>query len=262
MVNDWREAGQAWGRAARDWAFLLEPYARRANEDLFDALGVGERTVLLDVACGSGFAVALAADRGASVAGLDASEELIAIARARCPQGDLRIGDMFALPFPDANFDVVTSFNGIWKGCDDALIEAARVVRPGGRVGITFWGPPKTLGLLPYFMVIASLSPTSHVDATLSQGDTGRPGIAEAMFRAAGLEVEERGTSQVTNEWPDLDVAVRALTAAGPSIPALEAVGADTLADAIHDAIAPLEEPGIGLRITSEFGWLTGRRPD
>ena len=48
----------------------------------------------------------------------------------------------------------------------------------------------------------------------------------------------------------------------GPLDPALQAVGADTLTDAIRDAIAPLEEPGIGLRITSEFGWLTGRRHD
>ena len=47
---------------------------------------------------------------------------LIAIARARTPEGDFRVGDMFALPFEDDSFDAATSFNGIWKGCEQALI--------------------------------------------------------------------------------------------------------------------------------------------
>ena len=173
---DWEEAGRAWGDRALDWAYLVEPYARRANETLFDQLGVGQGTRLLDIACGSGYAAALAAGRGAEVSGLDASQALITIARARTPGADLRVGDMFALPFGDSVFDVATSFNGIWKGCEDALAEARRVVRPGGMVGLTFWGAPKRMGLLPYFMTVAALSPSDHAEATINQGDTGRPG--------------------------------------------------------------------------------------
>ena len=47
---------------------------------------------------------------------------------------------MFALPFPGDSFDVATSFNGIWKGCEGALKEARRVLIPEGRIGLTFWG--------------------------------------------------------------------------------------------------------------------------
>jgi len=138
----WVESGRAWGERAADWAYLIEPYARGANDALFDRTGVGPGTELLDIACGSGYAASVAACRGATVSGLDASEAMIAIARARTPAGDLRVGDMFALPFDDDHFNVATSFNGIWKGCEAALIEARRVVRPGGLVGFTFWGPP------------------------------------------------------------------------------------------------------------------------
>ena len=175
----WVDSGRAWGARAADWAYLVEPYARPANDALFDQAQVGPGTRLLDIACGSGYAASVAAGRGAQVSGLDASEALIAIARARTPAGDFRVGDMFALPFGDASFDVATSFNGIWKGCEGALAEARRVVRPGGMVGFTFWGSPKRLGLLPYFATLVELSPDDHVAATINQGETGRPGVAE-----------------------------------------------------------------------------------
>ena len=258
---DWIESGRAWGDRAADWAYLMEPYARSANDALFDRAGVGSGTRLLDIACGSGYAASVAAGRGAVVAGLDASEALIAIARARTPDADLRVGDMFDLPFGDGQFDVATSFNGIWKGCEDALREARRVVRPGGLVGFTFWGAPKRLGLMPYFAALMELSPPSHVNATINQGETGRPGTAEQMLADAGLDFVERGTAQVVNEWPDLDLAVRAAASAGPSWPALQEVGYERFAEVIREAIRPLCTEGLGVRIISEFGWVIGRVP-
>lgn len=258
----WAESGQAWGERAADWAFLFEPYARRANDALFDRAGVGSGTRLVDIACGSGYAASVAADRGAEVAGLDASQALIAIAQARTPAGDFRVGDMFALPFADDTFDVATSFNGIWKGCEDALREARRVVRCGGFVGFSFWGSPKRLGLLPYFAALLELSPPDHADATLSQGDTGRPGVPEQMLGEVGLEFVDRGAAQVILELPDLDLTVRALAAAGPSWPALQHAGYDRFADAMRAAMSPLYIEGTGVRIISEFGWVIGQVPD
>ena len=236
----------------------MEPYSRPANDAVFDRLDLRPGTRLLDVACGSGYATMVAAGRGAIVAGLDAAEQLLEIARTRTPDGDFRVGDMFALPYDDASFDVATSFNGIWAGCEAALLEVTRVVKPAGLFGMTFWGSPKRLGLLPYFMTVAALSPPSHVDATLGQAETGRPGVAEAMFETAGIAVLERGKSTVVNEWPDMEIAVRALTAAGPSVPAIEEVGVDRFTAELSAALAPLEDAH-GVRITSEFGWLIGR---
>ncbi|MGO8862828.1 MAG: class I SAM-dependent methyltransferase [Acidimicrobiales bacterium] len=253
--HDWLEAGEAWGDRATDWAYLWEPYARSANRAVFDQLAVADGTRLLDIACGSGFAAHLASERGAAVSGIDASEGLVTIARARTPKADFRVGDMFALPFPDASFDAATSFNGIWKGCEAALLEARRVLVPGGRLGLTFWGRFEHLGLMPYFVKVIELSEASHAAANVEHGDTQNE--IEDMLRATGFERLERGTVTVVNEWPDTEIAVRALVAAGPSVPAIRAVGLDDFCDALRSVIEPMQVPGIGIRITSEFDWIT-----
>lgn len=193
------------------------------------------------------------------MSGLDASERLIAIARARTPEGDFRVGDMFELPFADDSFDVATSFNGIWKGCEGALSEARRVVRPGGMVGLTYWGSLETMGLLPFFMAVMALSPTDHAEAVASQGET--QGAAHEMFDDVGIEVVGQGTVTITNEWPDLDLAVRALASTGPAWPALQAHGEGVFRDVVGDALAPFLTEDAGVRVSSDFGWTTGRVP-
>jgi ubiquinone/menaquinone biosynthesis C-methylase UbiE len=253
--HGWEEAGEAWGDRATDWAYLWEPYARSANQIVFDQLAVASGTRLLDIACGSGFAAHVASERGAAVSGIDASEGLVTIARARTPEADFRVGDMFALPFPSSSFDAATSFNGIWKGCEAALLEARRVLVPGGRIGLTFWGRLEHLGLMPYFVKVIELSEATHAASNIEHGDTRN--VIEDMLTATGFERLERGTVTVINEWPDTEVAVRALVAAGPSVPAIRAVGLDEFCDALRSVFEPMQVPGIGIRITSEFDWIT-----
>ncbi len=255
-AKDWEEAGRGWGARALEWAYLFEPYARPANELLLDRLGIEEGDRLLDIACGSGFAAHLAAERQAKISGLDAAEALVTIARTRTPSGDFRVGDMFELPYADGSFDVATSFNGIWKGCEGALREARRVLVPDGRLGLTFWGRYERLGLMPYFLKVLELSPPEHGAANMEHGDTGRQGVVEGMLAATGFALAERGTVDVVNEWPDSDTAVRALAAAGPSVPAIEAVGYEAFCDGLHEVISPLSDRDVGIRIVSEFGWI------
>jgi hypothetical protein len=112
--------------------------------------------------------------------------------------------------------------------------------------------------LLPYFATLLELSPADHVDATLNQGDTGRPGVAEEMLADTGLEFVDRGTAQVINEWPDLDLAARALASAGPSWPDLRRAGYDRFAEAIREAVRPMYTVGLGcpdrLRVRLDHG--------
>ncbi len=97
-----------------------------------------ERT--LDLGCGVGRHVRLFAKEGFSSHGLDGSESGIAFTRdAAAHEGlsvDLRVGDMTALPYEDAVFDYVLSFNVIYHGdrtvVAQAISEIRRVLKPGG----------------------------------------------------------------------------------------------------------------------------------
>ncbi|MBL0748188.1 class I SAM-dependent methyltransferase [Nocardioides baculatus] len=88
----------------------------------------------LDVGCGSAGNTAVLRDAGWQVTGLEYSPAAAALARSR----DLSIvrGDARRLPFPDASFDLVMSTD-MWEHIDEddrVAAEAARVLRPGGRL--------------------------------------------------------------------------------------------------------------------------------
>jgi demethylmenaquinone methyltransferase/2-methoxy-6-polyprenyl-1,4-benzoquinol methylase len=94
----------------------------------------------LDLACGTGD-IAFALDaRGARTVGLDITPRMIDLARAKHLPGragsgpGFLVGDMMALPFADATFDVVTTGYGIRNvpTIAPALAEIRRVLRPGG----------------------------------------------------------------------------------------------------------------------------------
>ena len=129
--------GKFWGAAPRDWA-ENEEMCLPFYEALFEAAAVTAGTRLLDAGCGAGVALSVAAARGATASGIDASDGLLSVARERGPAADLRHGDLEALPYPEGAFDVVTAFNSVGFAADPvaALREAKRVTRPGGTVGL------------------------------------------------------------------------------------------------------------------------------
>jgi SAM-dependent methyltransferase len=128
----WTMVDEGWGRKAADFSTLSELGNCREYVAMHHLLGVDAGDRLLDVACGSGLAIELARLRGALCSGIDASARLVAVACDRNPGSDIRVGDMHALPWDQASFDVVTSFRGIWGTTPDAVAEIRRVLRPGG----------------------------------------------------------------------------------------------------------------------------------
>jgi demethylmenaquinone methyltransferase/2-methoxy-6-polyprenyl-1,4-benzoquinol methylase len=103
-----------------------------------DLARVGPGSRALDVATGTGDLAIELAGRGASVVGLDFSERMLELARAKAPAIEFVQGNALELQYPDASFDAVTVGFGArnFSDLDRGLAELARVTRPGGRVVI------------------------------------------------------------------------------------------------------------------------------
>jgi len=119
---------------------------------LVDAAGVQAGDRVLDVAAGSGNAAIPAALRGASVVASDLTPELLETGRPHAAREGVELewveADAEALPFGDAEFDVVLSCVGVMFAPfhQPAADELVRVARPGGRIGLINWTPEGFIG--------------------------------------------------------------------------------------------------------------------
>lgn len=220
----WLTVDEGWGRRAAEFASLSEPANCREYVALHQLLGLGSGDEVLDLACGSGLALELVAARGASGSGIDASGRLVAIARDRMPDADIRVGDMNQLPWDDASFDMVTSFRGIWGTTPHAVSEARRVLRPGGRIGLTVWGHIKastgSWALRPFL-----LADPEKVAGQARMVALGRPGAGEVVLSQAGFVRVRRHEIPFAWEFADPAAYARALASTGPAYEAILAVG-------------------------------------
>ena len=122
---------------------------------LVETTGVDTDDHVLDVGCGTGNVAITAANRGATVTGVDITPSMLERARtnatiADTDEIDWYEGDAVDLPFEENAFDVTLSAIGHMyaEPPDAAARELLRVTRPGGRVGFTSWTPTSLLPVL------------------------------------------------------------------------------------------------------------------
>lgn len=150
-------------RSARNAAAELYFATQAANWDRIRALHVAEETVeraileavgpgpfraVLDLGTGTGRMLELLAPRADRAVGIDASHAMLNVARTRMERSglrnvQLRKGDLYALPVERDGYDLVV-VHQVLHYLDDparALREAARVLRPGGRVLVVDFAP-------------------------------------------------------------------------------------------------------------------------
>jgi ubiquinone/menaquinone biosynthesis C-methylase UbiE len=149
---------EAKARAAATYNSAADSYDNPANSfwarfgrKTMERLQLEEGAKVLDVCCGSGASAIPAAETvgpKGSVLGIDLAENLLERARVKAAEKELnniefRVGDMLNLKLPEAHFDAVVCVFGIFFVPDmpAAVRSLWHVLRPGGKLAITTWGP-------------------------------------------------------------------------------------------------------------------------
>lgn len=179
----------AWYAESADEGFWARHWARYAHNGYYgyaerlhleeDELG---RLILrhlpkagrhLEAGCGAGFWVAALANRGFDIEGIENSEELVQLVNSKAPHLRVRCSDALCIDIAEGTYDSYLSFGVVEhreSGPHPFLLEAARVLRPGGTllVSVPYFGPLRRfraglrlyesrLPALPFFQYAFSL---------------------------------------------------------------------------------------------------------
>ncbi len=251
--------GPLWGARPADWA-LSEDQQIPTYEAALERTGLESGQRVLDIGCGAGAFLRLVAARGGVPYGLDASEALVAFARTRLPEADLRVGEMEELPWEDSTFDLVTGFNSFFFANDmvAALREAGRVARPGAAVVIQVWGAHERCDLEAMKQVARPFLPPRPPDAP-PDPDLSRPGALRALAVEAGLAPEDGFDATWAFEYPDAETLGRALVAVAGLATLAGPEREQELKAAIVDGLAPYRTPDGRYRLSNEYHYLIAR---
>jgi ubiquinone/menaquinone biosynthesis C-methylase UbiE len=137
-----RRPWQSYDSVAREYDRAWHPSFEPVARDLLELVALEPHEAMLDVGTGTGV-VAAAAERakGGVTVGVDPSLPMLQLARDHIavPLAAARVP---GLPFPGRTFDVVVAnlVVSYVERYNDALADMVRVLRPGGRLGLTAWG--------------------------------------------------------------------------------------------------------------------------
>jgi len=170
------------------------------------SLAPGHR--VLDLCCGTGASAipaARAVGPSGQVIGIDAAGPLLALARDRAaglPQAEFRLGDATRAGLPDGSFDAVICVFGVFFAPDMPAFVAGmwRLVRPGGTLAITTWGPDLwEPGSSAFWSAVGDAEPSLYRSWNPWDEIT-TPGALEALFTRAG--VPSPAAEAVPGEYP------------------------------------------------------------
>jgi len=145
-----RAASAYFAQNAHQWGAIRSLHVDERDVEAALAHCLDDRSVrdLLDIGTGTGRMLELFAPRVESAVGLDRSRDMLAVARVNLERAMLRnctvrLGDMYALPFTTPSFDLVILHQVLHfaERPAEAVAEAARVLRPGGRLLIVDFAP-------------------------------------------------------------------------------------------------------------------------
>jgi SAM-dependent methyltransferase len=251
--------GPLWGARPDDWAYSEEQQVP-TYEAALGRVEVGPGQPVLDIGCGVGVFLGLVADRGAQPFGIDASESLVAAARERLPDAELRVGDMESLPYEDDSFELVTGFNSFFFATDMvvALREAGRVAKPGAPVVIQVWGPHERNDLEAVKVILRPYFPPRPADAP-PEPDYSRPGVLEELATRAGLTPEASFDTSWAFEFDDDESLGRAMLAPAGIATLVGPEREPEVKMAIVEGLARYRTPDGVYRLQNEYHYVLAR---
>lgn len=144
---------ETWSRCAKGYVEGFGALAGEAIVPLLEAASVAPGSRVLDVGTGPGLVAGAVHKRGGVAIGIDFSESMLGEARRRHPDIEFREASADALPFDDGSFDAVVG-NFVLHHLvhpENALSEARRVLRDGGKAAFTLWSDLSKLAAFGLF---------------------------------------------------------------------------------------------------------------
>ena len=254
------------GRYEASWQLPLSA----AQAAMLEQVRLAPGEAVLDVACGTGLvtlAAAAAVGPGGRVLGTDISGVMIERARqAAADAGHGHVGfervDAESLELPEGSFDAALCALGLmyFPDPESALRRMARVLRPGGRIGLAVWGSRRACGWASLFPIVNAKvqSEVCPLFFRLGEGDALLRACRDAGF--AGLQSTRIET---TLDYDGADEACAAAFEAGPVALAWSRFDGDTRHEVRRAYLASLEpwRSGSSYCVPGEFVVVTGHRP-
>ena len=232
--------GKLWSTAPPYWAQHFEPWFSPMYQVVLKQLELSDKDRLLDAGCGSGLFTHLATRTGAEVIGVDAAQGLLELARLRNPQISFLQEDLETLPFKDNNFDVVTGFNSFqYAGSfENALQEAKRVLKPGGRLILGLWDKPHMSDATNVLKAIGTLLPPP-VPGTPGPFALSEDGRIEGEFANNNLKMILKTRVSCPFLYSSLTDGIKSFMGTGPAAAAMNHSSREIVEETISLALTP-----------------------
>ncbi len=188
---------EGWQSVADGYHDHFRALTMQTIEPMLNAVIERDGAHLLDIATGPGYVAEAARQRGAKVTAVDFSAEMIERAKRLYKDIEFQVGDAEALTFADQSFEIATMNFGLLhlENPEKALLEAFRVLKPGGVFALTVWSTPDKA--VAFDKILAAVK--AHGDATV-QIPVGPPFFRFSDFEEMKKSLMEAGFKTVQIE--------------------------------------------------------------
>lgn len=152
IINQQRDSWNSFSPGWKKWDSVNMQFLMPVGQSIIQHLDLEDDHNVLDVASGTGepgLSIAEIVSKG-KVIGIDLSEGMLETAREHAASRNItnyqtKTADVSKLPFPDQSFDAISCRMGFMFFPDilSTLNEMRRVLKPGGKIAISVWGPPQ-----------------------------------------------------------------------------------------------------------------------